>query len=216
VLLNIYLLFDNSLIRSILQVELLQDLDAVVLLAALEVLLQEVVHLALLHLRHLLLQLLLEFTQDLPLAESLAYAAHSAHVLGVFLGGDQVELVLLLALRMEVLLVLEGFEDVLEVDLGRGWRLGALGLVPQGLHLLEVLVELVVRLVDVGLLNRRLAAHLLLQLADEIGEFASLVPLEDILVLHFAGRSLDEGVLHPLGDVDDRFFLGEVAEEDSA
>ena len=200
---------------SVLQVEFLEDLDAVVLLAALVVLLEQVLDLALLDLRDLLLELLLQLAQDLALAEALADAAHAAHVLVVLLRGDQVELVLLLALRVQVLLVLEGLQHVFEVDLRGRRRLRALRLGAQRLDLLEVLVELVGRLVEVGLLDGRLAAEFLLQLADEICEPAALVPLEEGLVVDFAGAGLDERVLHPLGDVDDGPLPGEVAQENA-
>lgn len=129
-----------------------------VLLATLVVLLDQVINLALLHLRHLLLQLLLQFTQDLALSKALTDASHATHVLGVLLSSDKVELVLLFALGLQVLLVFEGLEDVFQVDLRRRGRLRACGLVPEGLHLLEVLVQLVISTVDVGLFSGGFAA----------------------------------------------------------
>lgn len=98
------------------------------------------------------LQLFLKFPQDLALAETLADASDSADVLGVLLSGDEVELVLLFALGLQVLLVFEGLEDVFEVDLGRRRWLRAWRLVPECFHLLEVLIELVISLINVGLL----------------------------------------------------------------
>lgn len=50
-----------------------------------------------------------------------------------------------------MLLVFECFEYVFEVDLGRGRRLGAWWFAPESLYLLEVLIELVICTVDVGL-----------------------------------------------------------------
>lgn len=186
-----------------------------VLFSRLVVFLHQIVDLSVLHLRHLLFEFLLQLAQDLALPEPLADAPHAAHVLRVFLGGDQVQLVLLLTLRVEMLLILEGFEDVLETDL-RGRRgLGARRFVPQRLHLLEVVVELEVGLIDVGLVRGQRLAEFLLNFADEIDEFRGFVPLEEAFVVDFAGHGLHERMLDPLGDVDDRFFLGEVAQENA-
>jgi hypothetical protein len=108
----------------------------VVLLTTLVVFLHQVVHFALFDLCHLFLQFFFKLTQYLALAKSLADAPDSAYVLGVLLGSDEVELVLLFALGLQVLLVFEGFEYVFQVDLGRGRRLGAWRFVPECLHLL--------------------------------------------------------------------------------
>ena len=71
------------------------------------------------------------------------------------------------------------------------------------------------RAVEVGLLDGRLAAELLLQPADQVRQLAALGPLEERLVVYFAGVGANERVLDPLGDVDDGALLGEVAEEDA-
>lgn len=121
---------------SVFQVEFLEDLDAVVLLAALIVLFKQVFHLSLLHFRDLLLQLFLQLPKDLAFAEALADATDSAHVFIVLLGRDQVELVFFLALRIEVLLIFKGLEHIFEVDLRRRRRLRSLRLCAQRLDLL--------------------------------------------------------------------------------
>ena len=90
------------------------------------------------------------------------------------------------------------------------WWFGA-----EGLDLFEVLVKLVVCFVEVGVFVGRRSAELLLKFADEVDQFAVGGPFEDVLVLDLAGHRFDEGVLNPLGDVDDGFFLGIVAEEDA-
>jgi hypothetical protein len=72
---------------SLLQVKVLENLYPVVVLPALVVLLQQVVNLASLNLRHLLVQFVLQLLQDLSLAEPLADASDSTHVLAVFLRG---------------------------------------------------------------------------------------------------------------------------------
>ena len=90
------------------------------------------------------------------------------------------------------------------------WWFGA-----EGLDLFEVLVELVVGFVEVGVLVGRGSAEFLLKFSDEFDQFGIGGPFEDVLVLHLAGHGFDEGVLNPLGDVDDGFFLGVVAEEDA-
>jgi hypothetical protein len=59
----------------------------VVVLPALIVLLQQVVNLASLDLRLLLVQFVLQLLQDLSLAEPLADASDSTHVLAIFLSG---------------------------------------------------------------------------------------------------------------------------------
>ena len=93
--------------------------------------------------------------------------------------------------------------------------MGSWWFVAEGLDLLEVLVELVVGFVEVGVLVGRGPAELLLEFSDEVDQFGVGGPFEDVLVLHLAGHGFHEGVLNPLGDVDDGFFLGVVAEEDA-
>jgi hypothetical protein len=169
---NLYLISDDNesafQSRSILQVEVLQDFNPVVFLSALVVSLEQILDSAPLHLRHLLLQLVLELLQDLALTEPLAYATNAAHVLGVLLGSYYVQLVLLLTLTVKVLLVLESLQDVLETYLGRRRRLRPRGLASEGLHLAQVLVQLLTRLVDVGSVGGGLPPEFLLQFADQV------------------------------------------------
>ena len=201
--------------QSLLKVQLLENFDPMVFFSAFVISLKEILNFPSFNLRHLFLKFMLQFLQNLALAKSLADASDSADVLGILLGSDEVKLVFLYALGVEMFLVLEGFQDVFEADVGGRWGLGSWWFVAEGLDLFEVLVELIVGFIEIGVLVGRGPAELLLEFSDEVDQFGVGGPFEDVLVLNLAGHGFDEGVFNPLGDVDDGFFFGVVAEEDA-
>lgn len=85
----------------------------------------------------------------------------------------------------------------------------------QRLHLFKVLIELSVSLIDVSFVSGGISGELLLYFSDEIYKSGNFSPLEERFVIDFTSHGEDEGVFDPFGDVDDWFFLREVAQKDA-
>ena len=195
--------------RSLLEVEVFENFYSVVFLAAFVVFLQQIVNFSTLNLGNLLLQLVLKFFQNFSLAESLTYATHSTDIFRVFLSSNQIQLIFLNTLSMQMFLILKSFQHIFKTNLGRRRRLRSWRFISQGFYLSEVLIELSVGLVDIGVFSGRISSELFLKFSDKIDESTGGGPWENVVEFDLTGHIFDQRVNDPFGDVHQRFIFGE-------
>ena len=80
----------------------------------------------------------------------------------------------------------------------------------------QILVQLIVSLIDLCLFPWRTTTEFFLKFANQIDQSALRGPIKDTSILYLACHWFDHGVLDPFSDVDDWFFVGEIAQEDAA
>ncbi len=194
---------------SILKVEIFKYLYSMILLACLVELFDEIFNFPTLNLCNLLLELVLQLFQDFALPETLTDATNSTYVFWILLGCYQIELVFLLTLCFEMLLIFKSLKNILKTDLRRRWRLRTLWLVSERFHLFEILIELETSSVNLSAVIRRIAPKLFLQFFYEVNKSGFFIPFENRLVFNFTSHRFEKRMLHPLSNIDNRFFSRE-------